>query len=184
MTEEKKEKEKDKKTTSISDRLVTITLGLSEAKKAQAQIMQSAIAQQALQSARISESFQRMAGTLQTMTSFNNMIERHQLVMQTLQQSSIGLKTMMEYQSGVRELANRLVGINKMITSVKMPTPIIPKLTTELAAIPPQSNTLVRSLLRQIEFLEKELAKEKSENKQLLALLDEKRKELKKQYVS
>lgn len=184
MTAGKKEKEKEKKTTSVSDRLVVITLGLSEAISARAQIMQSAIAQQALQSARVSEAFQRMAGSLHTMEAFNNMIKQQQLAMQTLQRSSIGLKTIMDYQSGVTELANRLVGINKMIESVKISIPVLPKLTTELAAIPSRNDTLVKSLLREIEFLEKELAKEKGTNKQLIALLEEKRKDLTKQYVT
>jgi predicted RNase H-like nuclease (RuvC/YqgF family) len=181
MSEEKKEKGKKGKTISVFNELSTSSIGLSEAMKAQAQIMQSSVALQALQSAKILEPFKYVAGTLKLMASFNNMIKQHQIVMQTLQQSSVGLKTMLEYQSQVRQLADNLVRINKMVEPLKFP---IPKLTAELTAIPPRNDTLVRSLLREIEFLEKELSKEKAKNKELLALLEEKRKELKKQYVA
>lgn len=63
----------------------------------------------------------------------------------------------------------------------------IPRITTELSVIQSQNNSTIDSLLREIAFLEKELSKEKVKNKELLALLtllEEKRKELKKQYVA
>jgi len=179
MSEEKKEKEK--RPISVFEELSTISLGISEAMKAQAQILQSSVALQALQSAKVCESFKHMAGTLQSMASFNNMIKQNQIVIQTLQQSSIGLKAMLEYQLHMRQLADNLARINKMVQPLKFPTATV---TTELIAIPPRNDTLVRSLLREIEFLEKELSKKKAKNKELLALLDEKRKELKKQYVA
>jgi hypothetical protein len=57
---------------SVFNELSTISFALSEAMKAQAQILQSSVALQALQSAKVFESFKRMAGTLQSMASFNN----------------------------------------------------------------------------------------------------------------
>jgi len=165
---------------SVFNELSTISFALSEAMKAQAQILQSSVALQALQSAKVFESFKRMAGTLQSMASFNNMIKQNQTVMQTLQQSSIGLEAMFEYQLHMKQLADNLARINKMVQPLKFPTA---PLTTELTDIPHRNDMLVRSLLREIEFLEKELSKEKAKNKELLALLEEKRKELKKQCV-
>jgi hypothetical protein len=180
---EEKEKDKEKKPLSVLTELSNIGVGLSEAMRAQAQIMQSSIAQQALQSARIFDSFNGLSSSFKTMASINNMIREHQAIIPAFQQPPI-MKTMLEYQTGISILAKQLVGINKMIQSVKMPKIAIPTLSTELAVIPRQNDTLVRSLLREIELLEKELAKEKAENKQLMALLEEKRKELKKQYVT
>lgn len=181
MSEEKKEKEKEKKVLPVFKGLSTISLGLSEAMKAHARIMQSPVAQQALQSALVFDSFKHMAGTLQSMAKFNDIIRQNQIVIQTLQQSSIGLKTMLEYQSQIGQLSANLTRINKMVSLLKFPTAM---LTAELVSIPRQNDTLVRGLLREIEFLEKELSKEKTENKELRALLEEKRKGLKKQYVA
>ena len=175
------EEKKKKKPISVFNELSAISIGLSKAMKAQTQIMQSSVALQALQSAKVLESFKYMAGTLQSMVFLNNTLKQHHTVMQAFQRSSIGLKTMLSYRLQVRQLADNLIRINKMVEPLTLP---IPELTAELTAIPPRNDTLVRSLLREIDFLEKELSKEKAKNKQLLAFLEEKRKKLKTQYVA
>lgn len=180
MSEEKKE-EKERKTTSIFDELSNISIGLSEAEKMQAQIMQSSVVQQALQSAKIFESFSHIAGYLHSMASINEMLRQNQSVIHAIQQSSAVFNMMREYQSQVRRLADSLTTINKMVRPLEF---TIPELTAELTTIPTRNDTLVRSLLREIELLEKELSKEKAKNKVLLALLEKKRKQLKRQYVT
>jgi len=166
---------------SVFNELANISISLSEAMTAHTQIMQSDMAKQALQSAKVFESFKHMAGTLQLMASFNDLVKQHRIVMKTFEQSSIGLKAMLEHQSHVKELASSLTRINDMVKPLKF---TVPELKTELTAIPSKNDTLVRSLLREIEFLENELSKEKAKNKELLALLEEKRKQLKNQYVT
>jgi soluble cytochrome b562 len=181
MSEEKKEKEK--KTISVSIELSTINKQLTEAMNFQREIMQSPIVEQALQVAKVYESFWQMNDTLQCMASINSVIQESQKALQALESSTAGMRAMLEYQTGINKLMEQLGEVSNMVASVKIPEIAIPKLNTELATIPSQNNTLVRSLLREIDLLEKELAKEKTKNKGLIALLDEKRKELKKQYV-
>ena len=177
---EKKEKPKEKKPESILISLSNIQTSLSEAMKAQKAI--------SMQVAKVAETAVKpltsLAQSLQTMNTFTNAInsviqQQQQAVMRALQAPLVS-QTMLQYQAHVKTLEESLARIRKM---VELPRIDIPTITTELTAIPSQNNRTINSLLRHIEFLETELAKEKAKNKELLRLLEEKRKELKKQYV-
>jgi hypothetical protein len=179
---EKKEKEKEKKDISIN--LSTIDHELSEALKIQTEVMLSPLVQAALKTARIFDSFNHMTESLQYMESVNRIIKDSKMIFTSFEYSMESLKAMFEYGAGTKKLLEQFSGINRILDSVKIPEIAIPRLETELAAIPPQNDILIRSLLREIDLLEKQLAKEKIKNKALIAILDEKRKELKKQYVT
>jgi uncharacterized protein YjgD (DUF1641 family) len=184
MSEEKKEEEKKKeKKTTILNGYASIQKSLAQAMVAQNTILNSAIAKQAMESARIAQAMSNSLGTIKMMEGINNMMRRQNAVTQALQnafQSSSLIRTMTIYENQTRRLAESIVAINQSIhTKIA-----VPAMKTELAIIPRQTDVTVRTLENYIVALEKELAKEKDENKELLRLLDEKRKDLKKQYVT
>jgi hypothetical protein len=181
---EKEEKERKKKALSIPVNLSTIDRELSEALRLQRQMMLSPLVLEALRTARIFDSFNHMTESLQCMESVNRIIKDNHIVFKAFEYSFEGLKAMLGYGAETKKLLEQFSGISRLVESIKVPEIAIPKLETELVAIPPQNDALVRSLLRQIDLLEKELAKEKIKNKGLIALLDEKRKDLKRQYVT
>jgi hypothetical protein len=140
--------------------------------------MNSAVVTAALRNKEMLENYKRMYGTFETISSLRYTAMAHQANLASLQMS-LRTRTLIENQ--LRNYAVTFTRINQIAKPLIAPTPA---LTQALVAAPPKNEVLVRSLLREIEMLEKELAKEKGKNKELLALLDEKRKELKKQYVS
>jgi len=84
--------------------------------------------------------------------------------------------------SQMKQMHENIEAMGKLIEmpDAKMPEIIIPI----IKEVDSQKDAIIRSLVSQIEYLESELNKEKTEKKDLLALLEDKRKELKKQYVS
>jgi len=187
VSEEKKEEEKKKeKKTTVLDGYTSIQTSLSQAMVAQSAILNSAIARQAMESARIAQAMSNSLGTIKMMEAINHMVRQQNAIMQVLQnamQNSTVIRAMATYENQTRRLAESIATINQRIQSI--PTKIVvPAIKTELATIPRQTNVTVRTLENYIVALEKELAKEKMKNKELLALLEDKRKELKKQYVA
>jgi hypothetical protein len=181
QNKKKEEKKKLKESESVSVELSNISDNVSEAIKAQKEIAEyGSKVFQAFRSdlftPSVCTSLQFLGGTLQSLSNISSILKDYQPLLTSLNFkafSDIGLQT--------RAISESLTSIGKMM---ELPKIEVPKLEVELSAIPTQNNTLVKTLVRQIEYLENELAKEKTINKELIALLEEKRKELKKQYVS
>lgn len=183
MSEEKKEKEKlkEKKQKSILINLSNIQTNLSEAMKAQEtitmQVAKLAIATKPLAS--FTSPLASLAQSLRAMNIFNTAIHQHAFIRAL--QAPLVSQAMFQYQAQVKALAEGLTRVSKM---VEMPKINISTITTELTAIPPQNNRTVKSLLRHIDRLEKELSKEKAKNKELLQLLENMKKKVKQQYIA
>lgn len=187
MSEEKKEEEKKKeKKTTVLDRYASIQTSLSQAMVAQSAILSSAIARQTMESARIAQAMSNSLGTIKMMEAITHMVRQQNAIAQVLQnamQNSTVVRAMGIYENQARKLAESIATINQRIQSIPMKV-VVPAIKTELATIPRQTDVTVRTLENYIVALEKELAKEKAKNKELLALLEEKRKKLKNQYVT
>jgi len=181
MSEEKKKEEEKKKQIAMaqnSTELTKLSIGFANALKMQEQLNRS-MAQIALKTLQPVLDFSYLSATLHSMTPALDMMRQNQAILQAIKPPA--LEGILESQRQISQITASLVAINKLI---QVPKISMPELKTTSNKIPTQHNTLVRSLLSQIEYLETELAKEKGKNKELLALLDEKRKELKKQYVA
>jgi flagellar biosynthesis chaperone FliJ len=187
VSEEKKEEEKKKeKKTIVLDGYESIQTNLSQAMVAQGTILGSAIARQVMESARIAQAMSNSLGTIKMMEAINSVMRQQNAITQALQnamQNSAVIGTMAIYENQTRKLAEGIAAISQRIQSITSKV-VVPSIKTELATIPHQTNVTVRTLENYIVALEKELAKERAKNKELLALIEEKRKELKKQYVA
>jgi hypothetical protein len=187
MSEDKGDKEKEKKKRSVFDQLSSIGVGLSEALEAQERIMQSPAMMQAIkQATEVSKACKRITSSLGTMESINKMMKQNDEIIKTFTESS-GMKMLTEYWSQINRLVDNLSRIGKMVKPIDIS---LPKLDAALFDASSQNDTLGRCQDRLIEFLERELSKAKAKNKQdearineLLGLLEEKRKKLKEQYV-
>lgn len=178
MSEQKKKEEKKKTEQIVSGELANISTVILNALGTKEQI--NSMVQTTLKSLQPSlAGLNHLSETLNNMSPVYEMIRQNQAIFQSIQTSN--LTAILDSLRQVNQLSETLVRINEMM---QLPKISIPKLETELKAISPKNNILVKSLLSQIEYLENELAKEKGKNKELLALLDEKRKKLKKQYIA
>lgn len=187
MSEEKKEEEKKKeKKTTVLNGYTSIQASLSQAMVAQSAIVSSGFARLGMESARIAQAMSNSLGTIKMMEGINRMVRQQNAVTQALQsafQNSSLIRAMTTYENQTRRLAENIVAINQRVQSIHTEV-VVPAIRTELATIPRQTDVTVRTLENYIVALEKELAKEKEKNKELLELLEEKRKDLKKQYVT
>ena len=187
VSEEKKEEEKKKeKKTVVLDRYTSIQTSLSKAMIAQNAILNSAIARTAMESGRIAQAMINSLGTIKMMEAINRMVRQQDAITQALQNTFLNstvIRAMTTYENQARRLAESIATINQRVQSMNMEV-VAPTIKTELAIIPRQTDVTVRTLEKYIVALEKELAKEKGKNKELLRLLEEKRKDLKKQYVT
>lgn len=186
MSEEMKEKEKPK---SVAKEYKNIEIDLSEAIKIQEEMLQSGAVKQALEVAKALEPLKQVYDSIQNMAGFNDLIRQYSEIVQSITQSTVW-KTMLQYEHEVNKLTKELSGIQRMVDATGRILSM-PKFETELSTILPQTNMTIKSLLRHIEFLEKELmkekaktAKEKAEKEELLRQLAEQKKELKERYIS
>lgn len=177
---EKNEKKKEKKPITVVEQWNNISLSVTDTIRIQRELMQSNAVNTALQAARATQSFIQTAAFLKSFQGLNETLRANSQIIQQVYQTP-GLKAMAEMQQQMGKLNADFVRASQIARS---PTIQMPILTTQLKAIPPQRDTVIRSLVSQIEYLESELAKSKTENKELIRQLEEKRKELKQQYVS
>lgn len=101
-------------------------------------------------------------------------------ILRAFQPSPI-FRTLVQYRKSLEKLSENYLAINKAIT---FPQFSLSQITPKMEAIPSLTKATVNGLLRHIEYLERELAKERQKNKALLRILEETKKELKKKYVA
>ncbi len=176
------EKKEKKKPESVHKNLTRIQLALVEASRANSAIMRTSVIQAMQASARISKIFDQSTIGLQTMikaqAQLNKMAMKQARLLQAFQVPQV-LKAVVAHEKNALGLAAEYSRIQQSIQkSISLPS-----LETHVRAIAPRTDTTMKSLLNYVEFLEKELTKEKAKNKELLRILEELKKEIKKQYV-
>ena len=177
---EKKEKKKPKL---VLKNLSGIQLALIEASRAHRAIIESSAMQRAIvESARISKIIHQSTIGLQTImktqTQLHKMLTEQARILEACQVPQ-ALKAMAQYEANVRRLAKQFSRVQQM---VRIPLPIT-SLETRIRTIPSRADRAINSLLNYIAFLEGELSKEKTKNKELLRILEELRKDVKRRYV-
>ena len=175
----KKEKKKPK---SVLENLSGIQLALSEASRAYKAIMDTSAMQAILASAKISkiiaQSTTGLRTIMETQMQLQKMVMEQARILRASQVSQ-ALKTISAYRESARKLAEQYSRIQQM---VQISAPLT-SLETEIRAIPSRTDRAIKSLLNYIAFLERELSKEKAKNKELLRILEELRKDVKRRYV-
>ena len=186
---EKKKKEHTKKPEEIlnaSVELANMSTIVAETIKEQEQISQSiSNAIKALDYSPFSgilASLDCLKGTLSSIKQLSTIMGEKPAIFSVIESSASALSNLGTVSSQIRQMHENIESMSKLIdpSEVKLPEIIIPR----IKEIDSQKDTIIKSLASQIEYLESELSKEKEKNNELLALLDEKRKELKKQYVT
>ena len=182
MGEEKK-KEKKKKPKKVSPALgefSAIKLALSQTTEAQRALWESQL--KALVEPFALKAYKQSVLMHKAMLPVAmSLFRARQNILQVFQSPKV-LETLVKYRESVQGIAETHLAINRMITTLSKQI-AIPQITPKLEALPSQTKTAVNSLLRHIDFLEKELAKERKKNKALLKRIEETKKELKKKYV-
>lgn len=178
-----KNKENKKKEKKIHPVLEGIRLAFNQTTEAQKALMESAPLLSALtEYPGVLDALKQSAMSLRYVSELSKMLMKEQKEIVRALLSSGALSVVSDFRQDLQKLAELTVGIREM---VKMNKNIdVPTLLPKIEAIPSQTNAVINGLLRHIDFLEREMAKERQKNKELLKLLEEKRKELKKKYVA
>lgn len=90
------------------------------------------------------------------------------------------MKPLMQVRRESQRLLQQISEVNRMVISKVPSASIIPI----ARAIPSVAKSTIEGLARHVALLEEELAKEKEEKKELIRIIDEMRKKLKKKYVA
>jgi hypothetical protein len=186
-SEEKKEQEGKKKpeqTKNFIAELTKMTAYASQAMEAQNAILESGALQALAQNAKMFQEMQKALVTSQIVIALDTFAGQHAELMKSIQAPWEEARRL---SLQMKDICDTVTRANQMIAkSVPMQ-----EVTLELQSIPSRNETLVRSLLREIELLEFNLAEREkiisakdSEIKQLRELLENKRKKLKEQYVT
>lgn len=179
MQEEKKEK---KTRLVLKDLFPTTLLALSQATEAQKALMASHPLLEALrQHPSVLQELRQSWLSLRHVGVVSKLITGQSELLR-LSHSPIALGITSTYLQDIRKLSDHLTGIREIVKSATKAIDITPHLP-KIEAIRPQTDAVVNGLLRHIDFLEKELAKEREKNKALLKRLSDLKKELKKKYV-
>lgn len=181
VDEKKKKRKKEPKKISPVFEFSAMKLAFSQLTETQKAAMESFHPLKAFVEASALKAFNQSLPMYKAMLPVvNSVFTAQQSVLQALK-SSKALETFVELRKTTQKLAETYLAVNKALA---LPREIaIAKINPLMETIPSQTNTAVNSLLRHIEFLEKELAKERAKNKELLRILRDRGKELKK-YVS
>jgi len=186
MTEEKKKEKKKEEKETIEEMLSSIDFEKISAIAASALKAQEELSRYFAEAAfpklkGLEECLKGVSTTFVEMDSINELIK---------QIAIINVPTMTELTELYKQIDEMNKSLYKSLELVKMPEIPLPDLITELETIPPRNDTLVRSLLREIELLEynlsekaKELAAKDAEIKELRARLEGKKKRLE-QYIA
>ena len=180
--EKKKERKKEPKKISPVFEFSAMKLAFSEWKETQKALMESFQPLKTFMEPSALKAFKQSLSMHKAMLPVvSSIFAAQQSILQTFQSSSKVLETFVEFRKEFQELAETYLAINKALA---LPREIaIAKITPKMETIPSRTKTVVNSLLRHIDFLEKELAIERAKNKELLRILRERGKELKK-YVT
>lgn len=178
VEEKKKERKKEPKKNSPVLEFSAMKLALSQTKEAQKALMESSQLLKTLMEPFALKAYKQSVSMYRAMLPVvSSIFTAQQSILQAFQSSKV-LETFVKCRESVQKLAKTYLAINKAIA---LPRQIaVTQITPMMETIPSQTKTAVNSLLRHIEFLEKELAKERAKNKELLRILKERGKELKK----
>jgi len=187
MSDENEKKKQKKKALSVLGQNSQILQSLSSAVEIQMALSQSALSSIAkmANSSVMQQALRAMTAVSATQEMIIKMANEQASLLQTLQASPI-IRAVAEYQKITKRLAEMYSEIYRMTNFASIDVikkPILPKISANIDEIPSQTNKSVQSLLNYISILERELAREKEENKELRRILADRRKELEK-YVA
>lgn len=188
MTKEKKKEvaKKPEDMVNAFTELSCISTTVTEAMREQEQISQSISnmmkATETSMYSGILTSLDCVNGSLSSIEQISTSWRENEAILSAIGSSTCALGTLETIGSQVKEMYENIESIGKLINpqEAKLAEIIIPK----IKEVDSQKDTIIKSLVSQIEYLESELSKKDTKIRELLALLEEERKDLKKQYVS
>lgn len=179
MSEETKEDKKKRLT--MVDEMTAISSSVQAALQAQESIMNSGIIQQMNQVSTLSVQMDEVLKSVKAFGEIGKMVNCIEVAFEEFQPILLPPNGLLDALGQIDTITREFAKMNEII---KLPDITIPEFSREIAIIPRNNNTIIKVLAEEIERLEKELAQQTNDNKELRALLEDKRKELKKQYVS
>ena len=188
MSEKKKEEKNEKKKLTAFDEIGDLSSLVTAAYEAQQSILGSGIFTQISEMSKIANS--QVSEVINSINSFNGVYSVSEALTQIMNQyqdviNSIELPSKMIAQtiSGLEldRISKEITNLNEML---KLEPIDIPEISNEIKNIPINNNKIINILGEKIEFLEKQLDQKDDEIQKLRALLEDNRKELRKQYVS
>jgi len=179
---EEKRKEEEKKPKSILERYSDIQKNLISSEKLHKTLVEYSQGIKALsdlvETNRIRQSAVALQGILAFQKAIGGVVQQASVV-QALQVSSVA-RAMAQYQRNVQSLVKNYETIGKLVQLSKVDIPLV---TARIENIPSQTSNAMRSLLSHIDYLERELAKKETENKELIRIIGELKQKAKKEYI-
>ena len=179
MSEENKKEEKKKRVT-MFDEMNAISSSIQAAYAVQESIMNSAIIQQMNQVSTLSAQMGEGLKSFNSLEEIGKMVNCIEIAFEWFQPILLPPNGLLDALEQIDTITKDFARMNEMF---KLPNITIPEVSREITIIQRNNNTIIKVLAEEIERLERELAQQKTDNKELQALLEDKRKELKKQYV-
>ena len=192
MTEEKK-KEVAKKPEVIVNaftELSSISTSITEAMREQEQISQNITNAMNIMgatsvSSRILASLDGLNGSLASIGQISTSWRENEAITSMIASSTDALSAITAIGSQISAMHQNIASMGKLIGEQEtIETPLTTIIVPRINEVDSQKDTIIKSLVSQIEYLQSELSKRDARMKELIALLEEEKKDLKKQYVS